>query len=225
MVDEKETFKDNYKYFLTRVKKSKVIIRELLRHTPLKTTDKLKVLAVGGEYGFIEYNLAKWTKWDILSSDINENLIRKYGTFNNKVSKGALDTTMLPFKDNTFDLIIFNHVIEHIPEYRKAVKELHRVLKKKGYFYLATPNLHRKFVHLKISLVRKKNLSDEKRMSRHMGFSCKELEEMLSIFMEINNITKEHQVTNLKIFGKFAKIIPGNVFHKYSQTNAYICRK
>ena len=46
----------------------------------IMSNKKIKVLAVGGEYGFIEYNLAKWTKWGITTSDIDEKLITKYPT-------------------------------------------------------------------------------------------------------------------------------------------------
>ncbi len=41
----------------------------------------------------------------------------------------AGDITRLPFKDNSFDLVICSEVLEHIPNDRKAVAELTRVLK------------------------------------------------------------------------------------------------
>ena len=42
------------------------------------------------------------------------------------------DICNLPFDDNTFDTIFCNHVLEHIPDDTKAMKELYRVLKKGG---------------------------------------------------------------------------------------------
>ena len=42
------------------------------------------------------------------------------------------DITKLPFKDNLFDLVICNHVLEHIPKDLVAMKEIFRVLKKNG---------------------------------------------------------------------------------------------
>lgn len=39
------------------------------------------------------------------------------------------DITDIPFEDNTFDLIMCTHVLEHIPDDKKAMSELYRVLK------------------------------------------------------------------------------------------------
>ena len=42
------------------------------------------------------------------------------------------DITDLPFEENTFDIIFCNHVLEHIQDDTKAMKELYRVMKKGG---------------------------------------------------------------------------------------------
>ena len=42
------------------------------------------------------------------------------------------DICDLPIKDDTYDFILCNHVLEHIIDDRKAIKELYRVLKKGG---------------------------------------------------------------------------------------------
>ncbi|WP_299778269.1 class I SAM-dependent methyltransferase [uncultured Formosa sp.] len=42
------------------------------------------------------------------------------------------DICNLPFKDNSFDVILCNHVLEHIPDDTKAMQELYRVLKPGG---------------------------------------------------------------------------------------------
>ena len=43
-----------------------------------------------------------------------------------------LSKTPLPFKDNEFDFIIANHILEHIPNWWECFKELARVLKVGG---------------------------------------------------------------------------------------------
>jgi len=50
-----------------------------------------------------------------------------------------LDITCLQFEDNIFDVIICNHVLEHIKDDLKAISELHRVLKPGGYAILQVP--------------------------------------------------------------------------------------
>ena len=42
------------------------------------------------------------------------------------------DICDLPIKDNTYDFILCNHVLEHILDDNKAISELYRVLKKDG---------------------------------------------------------------------------------------------
>ncbi|KAB1156266.1 class I SAM-dependent methyltransferase [Flavobacterium luteum] len=42
------------------------------------------------------------------------------------------DICNLPFEDNSYDIILCNHVLEHIPDDTKAMKELFRVLKPGG---------------------------------------------------------------------------------------------
>ena len=52
------------------------------------------------------------------------------------------DATRLPFKDCSFDTVSCSEVIEHIPGYEKALKEMGRVLKPGGKAGLTTPNRH-----------------------------------------------------------------------------------
>ena len=42
------------------------------------------------------------------------------------------DICNLPFEDNAYDIILCNHVLEHIPDDLKAMQELYRVLKPGG---------------------------------------------------------------------------------------------
>jgi ubiquinone/menaquinone biosynthesis C-methylase UbiE len=52
------------------------------------------------------------------------------------------DATHLPFKKNIFDKISCSEVIEHIPDYSKAIVEMNRVLKENGNLIITTPNWH-----------------------------------------------------------------------------------
>jgi SAM-dependent methyltransferase len=50
-----------------------------------------------------------------------------------------IDAIALPFNNNTFDFLIANHILEHIPDYCKALSEFYRVLKPGGIAVLQTP--------------------------------------------------------------------------------------
>jgi len=50
-----------------------------------------------------------------------------------------IDATRIPFGDEHFDVIICNHVLEHIPDDRKVLSELFRVLRPGGFAVLQTP--------------------------------------------------------------------------------------
>ncbi|HTI89940.1 MAG TPA: methyltransferase domain-containing protein [Puia sp.] len=49
------------------------------------------------------------------------------------------DATNLPFKNDSFDILIANHILEHIPEDIGAMKEMFRVLNAKGLAILQVP--------------------------------------------------------------------------------------
>lgn len=49
------------------------------------------------------------------------------------------DATRISFPDETFDLVLANHILEHIPDYKKALREVWRVLKPGGTAVLQTP--------------------------------------------------------------------------------------
>lgn len=49
------------------------------------------------------------------------------------------DATILSFADNSFDIVIANHILEHIPDDKMAMKEILRVLKPVGKAILQVP--------------------------------------------------------------------------------------
>jgi SAM-dependent methyltransferase len=52
----------------------------------------------------------------------------------------AADILDFPAADGAFDVVFFNHVIEHIPDDLRALATVHRVLKPGGLLVLGTPN-------------------------------------------------------------------------------------
>lgn len=50
----------------------------------------------------------------------------------------VMDIQNIPYEDNSFDIIIANHMLYHVPNRDLAIKEISRVLKPEGAFYAAT---------------------------------------------------------------------------------------
>jgi predicted SAM-dependent methyltransferase len=50
-----------------------------------------------------------------------------------------IDATQIEFANEIFNFIICNHVLEHIPDYLQAIKEIYRLLKPGGIAILQTP--------------------------------------------------------------------------------------
>jgi SAM-dependent methyltransferase len=50
------------------------------------------------------------------------------------------DITDYPARDHAFDVVFFNHVLEHIPDDDRALREAHRILKPGGLLILGVPN-------------------------------------------------------------------------------------
>jgi SAM-dependent methyltransferase len=102
-----------------------------------------KVLDIGCGFGWFELSALKKGVWEIAGIEISaldlkparENIKDKRAVF--KIG-GAL---RLPFKDNYFDTVVAWEVIEHIPKNTENTmfREVKRVLKKNGVFYLSTP--------------------------------------------------------------------------------------
>ena len=61
-----------------------------------------------------------------------------------KVKQTALETASaqdLPFADASFGVVIIKHIVEHLPDPARAIREIGRVLAPSGILILATPNL------------------------------------------------------------------------------------
>ncbi|GIM49766.1 class I SAM-dependent methyltransferase [Capnocytophaga stomatis] len=81
---------------------------------------EMKVLHVAPEQAFYK-RFKKQPLWQYITTDLYSPL-----------ADVKADLCNLPFDDNSFDLILCNHVLEHIPDDQKAMSELFRVMKHGG---------------------------------------------------------------------------------------------
>lgn len=100
----------------------------------------MRLLEIGTGSGGIAYYFANHhtRDFDVTAVDVKDQRLIKEGyTFH------LVTDTTLPFPENSFDIVITNHVIEHVGELgeqRHHLSEVKRVLKSSGTAYLAVPN-------------------------------------------------------------------------------------
>lgn len=77
--------------------------------------------------------------YDVTGVDLNKVLIDKARLAIPEAEFHAADCTNLPFKDNSFDLVIGMGILHHL-DLEKSLKELNRVTKKNKYIIFMEPN-------------------------------------------------------------------------------------
>ncbi len=70
---------------------------------------------------------------------IMQNLEYTTTDLNSPLADVKADICNLPFKENSFDVILCNHVLEHIPNDARAMDELYRILKPGGWGIFQIP--------------------------------------------------------------------------------------
>jgi SAM-dependent methyltransferase len=90
-------------------------------------TKKLQVLHVAPEACFIN-RFEKLHGAQYITADIESPL-----------AKVKMDIHQIPFQENTFDVVLCNHVLEHVNDDIQAMQEICRVLKPGGFAILQVP--------------------------------------------------------------------------------------
>src|SRR5690554_6001690 len=115
-------------------------IERLLKLQNKPNNAPLQILEVGcGSGGISDYFATHPSlQCEVHAVDVNDN---------RKVSSSyqfqLVDSVVLPFEDEFFDVVITNHVIEHVGDTEAQIEhlqEIQRVLKEDGIVYLAVPN-------------------------------------------------------------------------------------
>lgn len=76
----------------------------------------------------------------------SQSVVNNFKAAGLKAYEGTVER--LPFEDNSFDLVVAWHVLEHVKDDKKAFAEINRVLKKGGYFLFASPIWPKRFTEI-----------------------------------------------------------------------------
>ncbi|SFG83983.1 class I SAM-dependent methyltransferase [Sporolactobacillus nakayamae] len=102
-----------------------------------------KILELGcGDGTFWKKNGERFPKGCAITlSDFSSGMLadaqRRIGNLPN-VTYQIVDIQQIPFDDHYFDVVIANHMLYHVPDRERALKEVRRVLKPGGIFYSST---------------------------------------------------------------------------------------
>jgi len=138
--------RDYYEYILDRNRAN--------FHFLLSLDENSCILDAGAGWGTISFSLARFYKrvfaFDIVKQRVKFIDMQRRDLGVNNLIPAIGHTNHLPFRDNYFDLVILNGVLEWIPYLDKkknpyiqqltALKELRRVLKKGGKIYIGIEN-------------------------------------------------------------------------------------
>jgi ubiquinone/menaquinone biosynthesis C-methylase UbiE len=80
--------------------------------------------------------------WDITLSDFSAGMLRQakenLGSIARDFAFEVVDALAIPFDDATFDAVIANHMLYHVPDRTRVLSEIRRVLKPGGRFVAST---------------------------------------------------------------------------------------
>ena len=146
-------------------------------------SSNLKVLHVAPEQVFYK-KFKKLKNWEYFTFDLNSPIADIKG-----------DLTSTNFKDESFDLIICNHVLEHIEDDKLALNEIYRILKYNGISILQVPiNVKRENTFEDLSI--KSKIQREKYFGqydhvREYGLDFKDRVEQAGFKVEMINYSKK----------------------------------
>jgi len=109
-------------------------------------------------------------------------LVKEKFASNTNVSIKKIDIQEIPFENETFDVVIANHMLFHVPNLGKALSEVKRVLKENGVFYSATDGNGgmRPFLHKAIAQFDPKSTA----FTEQLPFNLQNGSEILSKYFE-----------------------------------------
>ncbi|ENJ9655542.1 methyltransferase domain-containing protein [Clostridium botulinum] len=104
----------------------------------------IKILELGcGDASLWNKNFSYIPKnWEITLTDFSEGMLKdakknlgeKRSRFNFKI----VNAENIPFEDESFNVVIANHMLYHVPNISKALKEINKVLKSEGILFAST---------------------------------------------------------------------------------------
>ena len=98
-----------------------------------------RLLEVGSGMGHLVGQLS--AEFEAYGMDLNHWAVNKSKADAGRASLQTASAQELPYEDGSFNVVIIKHIVEHLPDPAKAIREIGRITEKNGILILATPNL------------------------------------------------------------------------------------
>jgi len=108
----------------------------------IKSKSKSSILDLGCGQGDDLFRISKGCDFSGCGLDFSLTQLRLASSkdFSKKIKFIQANINSLPLRNNTFDIIIFSEVIEHVMDAKGVLGEIYRILKDDGYLFITTPN-------------------------------------------------------------------------------------
>jgi ubiquinone/menaquinone biosynthesis C-methylase UbiE len=135
--------------------------------------------------------------WVVTLSDLSDGMLDS--AWRNLVVTGRnfkfekIDAQSIPYADGTFDAVIANHMLYHVPDRRRALKEVRRVLKDDGILFAATLGKN----HMREMWDWLERVSGVERYTVTSAFTLENGKEQLQEFF--SRVELSHYIDNLRV--------------------------
>jgi methionine biosynthesis protein MetW len=114
-----------------------IISKNIIKHTPetildIGCGDGKGVILIANRFNVDFHN--------VYGVDINDVCLKACQAKFNAI-KMDIEKNELPFRNDIFDLVICNQVLEHLRNYKEVIKDAIRVTRKRGHILIGIPNL------------------------------------------------------------------------------------
>jgi ubiquinone/menaquinone biosynthesis C-methylase UbiE len=146
-----------------------------------------RVVELGGGAGWLWLSNARRIPpdWEITVSDFSAGMVEEQRQSLARLRRGfefrEIDVQAIPYEADTFDGVIANNMLYHVPDRVKAIAEMRRVLKPSGTLYTATNG--------------EKHLQEIHQLMHHFGFQPSE---WLGGFVDRHSYTLENAAEQLR---------------------------
>jgi ubiquinone/menaquinone biosynthesis C-methylase UbiE len=112
----------------------------------IRIPENARVLELGCGTGILWRGPAQVPReWRVILTDMSGGMIREtrasLAKLGHSFNYAQADAQAIPFRDESFDAVIANHMLYHVPDIPRALDEIRRVLKPSGFCYAATMGL------------------------------------------------------------------------------------